>query len=214
MKKRNYAQSWMLNKTSFSNLNYMDLKCQYSLKGKIVVIKGKDSLLKDTIVSTFENRGASVSAISYNSIVEIQNIYDQKGVINILINISKQKIEKQLELTMDIDSWNELFNKKLYSNLSVCQTVAKLMIKSNVPGHLVNIFSKEAYEPAINPELICEWAEVGLTKGLGMSLAKEGLVVNGIAIGSLATYDKVAELVLFLASPYANNIIGEIITLE
>ena len=214
MKKLNYIKSWILKKTSFSNLNYMDLRCQYSLKDQIVLIIGNDSLLRESIIKTFEHQGASINVITHNNIEEIQSIHDRNRVINVLINIVNNEIAEQLDLSVDVDSWNELYNMKLYSILYSCQIVTKLMIKDNIPGHLINIFSKEVFEPTINPSLICEWTGIGLTKGLGMALAKEGLVINGIAIGTSVPTDKTSELVLFLSSPHANNIIGEVITLD
>jgi 3-oxoacyl-[acyl-carrier protein] reductase len=109
-------------------------------------------------------------------------------------------------------------------------------LKKKQSAKVVNISSQGGMLPAPHPYRMTKWDIVGLTKGLGQQLASHGIIVNGIAPGMIATemimrdaenvYSKlqpicrvglpeeIAELVLFLVSGAANNIVGQTIVCD
>lgn len=137
-----------------------------------------------------------------------------------------------LEITPE--EWDYVMNTNCKAMFFMCQNMAKYMIENKVRGHIVNITSEMGFRPACVPYGISKWGAVGMTKGLGMMLAPEGIVVNGIAPGAITTDmmgwkpgdsiirdshanrrfgfpEEIAELAAFLGSTAGDNIIGEVI---
>jgi 3-oxoacyl-[acyl-carrier protein] reductase len=69
----------------------------------------------------------------------------------------------------------------------VVQKVAKYMVRNKIQGHILNISSSTALEPAWSPYRLSKWGIRGLTLGLAQQLRPYGIIVNAIAPGSTAT---------------------------
>lgn len=114
------------------------------------------------------------------------------------------------------------------------QAISKYMIKRNIKGHIVNVISIKGFIGEASPYSVSKWGCTSLTKGLARILAPMGIVVNGIAPGGTATAmanfkegdsmlhlatpsrrladpNEIANTIVFLASDFGNNIIGDVI---
>lgn len=129
------------------------------------------------------------------------------------------------------DAWDETMSVNLKGVFFTCQAEANYMIAHGIKGNIVNICSEMGFRPAANAYGISKWGVRAMTEGIGIALAKYGIVVNGVAPGETATEilrqaeneiqeinsprgiqaspDEIAEAVYFMAK--SRNIIGEIL---
>lgn len=198
-------------------------------KNKIALLSQKYPLIKSYCWDLTEIEGIES---------KIQDIVDLfGGEIDILINSAGILLENDFSVdffSVQLDEWDEVFDVNLKALFYMSQIISKRMIKNNIHGHIVNISSEMGIRPVSTPYGLSKWGVTGLTKGLGKILAPYGIVVNGVAPGAITTgmmhwkeddllYRKshankrfgmpyeIAELVCFLASDKASNIVGEII---
>lgn len=136
----------------------------------------------------------------------------------------------------------EDFDKVIDTNFKsvyfISQAVADIMLqqKNNRIKKIINITSETSLKGAVVPYGLSKWGVTGLTKGLGKRLASQGILVNGVAPGIMATDlvgwkedeiyvnyqpnkrvgqpDEVAGLVTYLASDLSNHIVGQIISID
>ena len=145
------------------------------------------------------------------------------------------------------DNWSK-FDETTYDSIVdtnskglffVCQAEGKYFITNKMRGKILNICSCFGIDARFDPYSISKWGSVCITKGLAKELVKYGIVVNGVAPGSVPTNitgnlvnvqenayapehltkrwvltEEVASLLLFLASDSANSIIGQVITVD
>ena len=105
------------------------------------------------------------------------------------------------------------------------------MIENKIEGHLVNVCSEMSFRDAYDAYCISKWGARGLTQGLAKRLAKDNIILNGIAPGETATEilrqeegkpfkidsprgerampSEIAEAIYFLAN--SKNIIGKVL---
>ena len=104
---------------------------------------------------------------------------------------------------------------------------------------ILNVSSQGGFVGATYPYRLAKWDIRGLTEGLGKSLIKKGIIVNGIAPGVVKTAmqsfsieqgdnlytnqnplgrvilpEEIAELALFLISDASNAIVGQTIVCD
>lgn len=133
-------------------------------------------------------------------------------------------------------AWDETYAVNSKGLFFLTQAFCDDCLKKKQPAKIVNISSQGGFLPAPHPYRMTKWDIVGLTKGLGKQLAPHGIIVNGVAPGMIATDmiqrgaenvfsnlqpnervgvpEEIAELVLFLVSGAANNIIGQTIVCD
>lgn len=132
------------------------------------------------------------------------------------------------------EDFDDVLNVNIRAPFFWSQKVASYMIDNKIQGHIVNVASIKGFIGEASPYGISKWGCVCLTKGLGKLLAGKGIVVNGIAPGGTATDmacykegdslthmvtpnmrlalpSEMAKLVVFLASDFGSNIIGQVI---
>lgn len=146
------------------------------------------------------------------------------------------------------DSWNN-FDEKTYDSMLdtntkglffMCQIEGKYLVGAKKRGKILNVCSSFGVDARFDPYSVSKWGSVCITKGLAKELVKYGIIVNGVAPGSVPTNiiddkvvdvednayapehltkrwvltEEVASLLLFLASNSANSIIGQVITVD
>lgn len=146
------------------------------------------------------------------------------------------------------DAWKN-FDEKTYDCMLdtntkglffMCQTEGKYLVGAKKRGKILNVCSSFGVDARFDPYSVSKWGSVCITKGLAKELVKYGIIVNGVAPGSVPTNivddkvvdvednayapehltkrwvltEEVASLLLFLASNSANSIIGQVITVD
>lgn len=144
--------------------------------------------------------------------------------------------------------WN-LFDEKTYDSMLdtntkglffMCQAEGKYLVSSKKRGKILNVCSSFGVDARFDPYSVSKWGSVCITKGLAKELIKHGIIVNGVAPGSVPTNitgdnvidvnenaytpehlterwvltEEVASLLLFLASDSANSIIGQVVAVD
>ena len=159
------------------------------------------------------------------------------GKIDVVINNAGILSDSDLAndfFSVTPEQWDRVEIVNLKGLFFICQCAASFMIQNGIKGHIVNVCSEMGFRPVWYPYGISKWGVRGLTYGLGHLLASHGIVVNGVAPGHtatdlvkwnenesleldsiprgcMATPEEIAELICFLASDAANNIMGEIV---
>ncbi len=130
-------------------------------------------------------------------------------------------------------TWDQTYAVNSKGLFFLTQAFCDDCLKKKQSAKVVNISSQGGLLPAPHPYRMTKWDIIGLTRGLGQQLAPHGIIVNGVAPGMIATEmiqrdsenvysnlqpiqrlgvpEEVAELVLFLISGAADNIVGQTI---
>lgn len=223
------------------------------LKGKTVLITGGTGGIGKAIAKECIQNGATVIITGRNQ-EKLSNVAGEIGAIPFVLdiqNVSEIKVAfedlgKKYKIDILVNNagmqaggfWGntkeEDFDKTLSTNLKgtyfCSQEFVNYLIDNGIKGNILNISSVSGYRPAISPYMVSKWGITGLTEGMAKKLIKNGIVVNGIAPGPVATemikvdgtdlnYGKspagryadpmeVANLAVFLISDMGRMIIG------
>ena len=121
----------------------------------------------------------------------VKDVIDQLGRIDVLVN-NAGIYETRVILEMDYSHWQKYWNKTLSVNLTgpahLCFLVAKHMKKLG-GGKIINISSRGAYrgEPNAPAYGASKSGLNALTQSLAQALAKDNILVYGIAPGFVET---------------------------
>lgn len=120
------------------------------------------------------------------SVGEAITIY---GHIDILVNSAGIHSTKVFENFMEVEEkdYDSIMDINLKGTYFVTQKVAKHMVANRIHGHILNISSSTALEPAWSPYRLSKWGIKGMTLGFAQQLQPYGIIVNAIAPGSTAT---------------------------
>jgi len=134
------------------------------------------------------------------------------------------------------EEWDYILNTNLKGLYFICQAAVKTMRESG-GGVIINIASDAGLRGEVHPYGISKWGVVGLTKGLGRQCIGDGIRVNAIApgpvatrmmgwepgkpiemkglpLGRMATPEEVADVAVFLASDRSASVIGQIVVVN
>ncbi len=145
------------------------------------------------------------------------------------------------------DNWSK-FDEKTYDSIVdtntkglffISQAEGKYLVSNKMRGKILNICSSFGVDARFDPYSVSKWGSVCITKGLAKELVKYGIVVNGVASGSVPTNitgnqtnvqdnafapehltkrwvlpEEVASTILYLASDSANSIIGQVVVID
>ena len=156
--------------------------------------------------------------------------------LDVLVNNAGVCLQPLGFLVTTESAWDETYAVNSKGLFFLTQAFCDDCLKRKQPANVVNISSQGGFLPAPHPYRMTKWDIIGLTKGLGMQLAPHGIIVNAVAPGMIATDmikrntenvfsnlqpnnrlgvpEEIAELVLFLISGAANNIIGQTIVCD
>lgn len=179
--------------------------------------------------------------VSKTSVVDelIKKILEEYGSIDILVNNAGITAD-QLLMKMTEEEWDKVISINLKSCYNTCKAVIRPMMKART-GRIINISSIVGLNG--NPGQVNYAASkagmIGLTKALAKEVGVRNILVNCVAPGFIQTKMtevlsegqkeallkliplgrmgepvEIANVVWFLASPLANYITGQVITVD
>ena len=174
---------------------------------------------------------------------EVQEKLDKIKIIDILVNNAGTNIPEPFEKIKQ-DSMNYLIDLNLKAAFNVAQLVVKKMLKNKKrPGSIINMSSQLGHVGMSGRNIynMTKFGIEGLTKGMGVELAKKNIRVNSVSptfvetpmvkkffknkkfkkfalgkipMGKAATESDVATTVCFLASSASSMITGTSIIID
>ena len=169
----------------------------------------------------------------------VREIEGRYGRLDVLVNNAGSLIERRSLEEMTEDLWDRVMDVNLKS-VYLCSQAVLPMMKRQGRGRIVNVTSVAARNGGGPGSVAYATAKGGvstLTRAMAKELVSEGILVNGVApgiittpfherftppemrekmVGSIpmgreGTPEETAGAVLFLASPWADYLVGEIV---
>jgi 3-oxoacyl-[acyl-carrier protein] reductase len=169
----------------------------------------------------------------------VGEIEDRYGRLDILVNNAGSLIERRTLEEMTEDLWERVMDVNLKS-VYLCSQAVLPMMKRQGGGRIVNVTSVAARNGGGPGSVAYATSKGGvstLTRAMAKELIPEGILVNGVAPGIITTPfherftppemrekmvgaipmgregtpEEAAGAVLFLASPWADYLVGEIV---
>lgn len=210
-----------------------------------VVITGRNY---DTLKATANKLGDKVYPMIWD-VSEIENTEEKMneaitllGGLDILVNnagIFAQRGEwgKESLLETTVDEWSRVIRTNADSVFFTMQAAVKYMLKNNIKGNILNVTSVAGNEPVYGAYGSSKIMATALTRGWGRMFAADGITINGIApgpvatemnnwhegdsmkhdripFGRFATIEEVAKLAMYLLSDEAKMVCGETVVLD
>jgi 3-oxoacyl-[acyl-carrier protein] reductase len=169
----------------------------------------------------------------------VGEIEDRYGRLDILVNNAGSLVERRTLEEMSEDLWDRVMDVNLKS-VYLCSQAVLPMMKRQGKGRIINMTSVAARNGGARGSVAYATAKGGvstLTRAMAKELVGAGILVNGVAPGIITTPfhdrftppemratmldaipmgregtpEETAGAVLFLASPWADYLVGEII---
>ena len=164
------------------------------------------------------------------------------GGLDIVVNnagifAQRGEWDKKKLLETTVSEWETVMQTNTSALFFIMQAAVKHMLESDVKGSILNVTSVAGYEPAYGAYGASKTAATALTRGWGKMFASDGITINGIApgpvatemngwhegdpmehsripYGRFATSEEVAGLALYLLSEEAKMVCGETVVLD
>jgi len=174
--------------------------------------------------------------------VKINEAAELLGGIDIVVNnagvfAQRSEWKKDSLLQTTVDEWEKVIKTNTSAVFFTMQAAVKYMLQNNIKGNILNVTSVAGYEPVYGAYGASKIAATGLTRGWGKMFAKDGITINGIApgpvatemnnwhegdpmehnqipFGRFATIEEVAKLAMYLLSKEAEMVCGETVVLD
>jgi 3-oxoacyl-[acyl-carrier protein] reductase len=170
----------------------------------------------------------------------VAEVLEKWGRLDILVN-NAGVIRDGLFVRMDADAWNQVIQTNLYGTFHFCRAVIETMALRQRWGRIINVSSVAAdYVNSGQTNYAASKGAVNaLTRALAIEVAGRNVTVNAVAPGFIETDmseavrnkagdfikkaipmkrigkpEDIAQTVLFLASPAAAYITGQVITVD
>ena len=216
-----------------------------SQKGYKVVITGRNT---DTLKRTADRLGENVFPMAWDaSKIEkaeekVNKAADMLGGLDIVVNnagifAQRSEWDKNSLLKTTAKEWQDVINVNASAVFFTMQAAVNYMLKNDIKGNILNITSVASEEPVYGAYGGSKILATGLTRGWGKMFAADGITINGIAPGPVATemnnwhegdsmkhdripygrfstIDEIAELAMYLLSEKAKMICGETIIFD
>jgi NAD(P)-dependent dehydrogenase (short-subunit alcohol dehydrogenase family) len=196
------------------------------------------------VVAGFQKRGVELAFLlaDLTREVEVQNAFDKikadHGRVDILVNVAGGSLHRHPLDEFPLGEWQAVVDANLTSTFLCCRAVVGMM-KDQKSGAIVNISSDIAFsgDAGRSAYAAAKAGILGLTRSLALELAADGVRVNAVAPGRIATPrvranytdaeweaaakkiplghaggpEDVAEAVAYLASDAAKHMTGQTI---
>lgn len=213
--------------------------------GCSVVITGRN---EETLKAAAEKIGKNAIPLVWDASdldlaeAKIKEAANRLNGLDIVINnagIFAQRDEwiKESLLQTTVDEWESVMKTNTSAIFFTMQAAVNYMLKNNVRGNILNVTSVAGYEPVYGAYSASKIAATGLTRGWGKMFAKDGITINGIApgpvatemnnwhegdpmeysripFGRYATIKEIAKLAMYLLSEDAQMVCGETVVLD
>ena len=214
-------------------------------KGALVLITGRNA---ESLKAAVEKIGSNVIPFVWDAskIEETEKKLEEAiallGGLDVLVNnagifAKRSEWTKGELLKTTVDEWESVMKTNASSIFFTMQATVNYMLRNNIKGNILNVTSVAGEEPIYGAYGASKITATGLTRGWGKMFAKDGITINGIApgpvatemnnwhegdpmehsripYGRFATADEVASLALYLLSPAAKMICGETVILD
>lgn len=158
---------------------------------KVVITGTKEEKLKKYCEELGEN--ARYVQLNLNEVDKMQQKVEEAvkcfGRIDILVNSAGIHSTEMISdfLTVSEKEYDDILSTNLKGTFFISQAICNYMIENKIKGHILNISSSTALEPAWSPYRLSKWGVKGFTLGLAQKMLEHGIIVNAIAPGSTAT---------------------------
>ncbi|MBQ4518348.1 MAG: SDR family oxidoreductase [Clostridia bacterium] len=164
------------------------------------------------------------------------------GGLDIVVNnagifAQRNEWDKKTLLETTANEWENVMKTNTSAIFFTMQSAVKYMLNNNIKGNILNITSVASCEPVYGAYGASKTAATGLTRGWGRMFANDGITINGIApgpvatemnnwhegdaiehedipYGRFATVDEIAGLAMYLLSEEAKMTCGETVVLD
>lgn len=213
--------------------------------GDAVVITGRK---KETLERAAAELGKNVfpmvwDAAEFDKAEEkIREAAEKLGGLDIVINNAgifarQSEWDKRSLLQTTAKEWQEVIDVNASAVFFTMQASVNYMLENGVKGNILNITSVAGEEPVFGAYGGSKILATGLTRGWGKMFASDGITINGIApgpvatemnnwhegdsmkhdripYGRFATIDEVAALAMYLLDEKAKMICGETVIID
>ena len=164
------------------------------------------------------------------------------GGLDIVVNnagifAQRSEWDRDSLLKTTLNEWQNVINVNSSAVFFSMQATVNYMLKNNIKGNILNITSVAGEEPVYGAYGGSKILATGLTRGWGKMFAADGITINGIApgpvatemnnwhegdsmkhdripYGRFATIDEIADLAMYLLSDNAKMICGETVIFD
>ena len=216
-----------------------------SQNGCAVVITGRNI---NTLERVANELGKNVLPMVWNSAEfdktdeKVKEAAEMLGGLDIVVNnagifAQSNEWDKNSLLNTTAKEWQDVINVNASAVFFTMQSAVKYMLKNNIKGNILNITSVAGEEPVYGAYGGSKILATGLTRGWGKMFASDGITINGIAPGPVATemnnwhegdsmnhdrvpygrfstVDEIAKLAMYLLSKDAKMICGETVIID
>ena len=213
--------------------------------GCSVVITGRN---EKTLKVAAEKIGKTAIPMVWNAsdidlaAAKINEAAEILGGLDIVVNnagIFAQRHEwsKTGLLQTTVDEWQSVMKTNTSAIFFTMQAAVNYMLENSIKGNILNVTSVAGYEPIYGAYGASKIAATGLTRGWGKMFANDGITINGIApgpvatemnnwhegdpmkhdripFGRFATVEETAKLAMYLLSEEAQMVCGETVVLD
>ena len=213
--------------------------------GDKIVITGRK---KETLERVAKELGKNVFPMVWDAAEfdkadeKVREAAGQLGGLDIVVNNAgifarRSEWDKKSLLKTTVKEWQDVIDVNASAVFFTMQASVNYMLENGVKGNILNITSVAGEEPVFGVYGGSKILATGLTRGWGKMFASDGITINGIApgpvatemnnwhegdsmkhdripYGRFATIDEVAALAMYLLDEKAKMICGETVIID
>ncbi len=213
--------------------------------GDKIVITGRK---KETLERVAKELGQNVFPMVWDAAEfdkadeKVREAAGQLGGLDIVVNNAgifarRSEWDKKSLLKTTVKEWQDVIDVNASAVFFTMQASVNYMLENGVKGNILNITSVAGEEPVFGAYGGSKILATGLTRGWGKMFASDGITINGIApgpvatemnnwhegdsmkhdripYGRFATIDEVAALAMYLLDEKAKMICGETVIID